>query len=139
MPGGPTLEVQSYLIFGGIKLGGYTLAGWFLNRAYKNSTANFFLVGLTRTVLGMIIGAGVGLAAFPVIVFLGGLGCLVYVLGLIPVRLFEWFVIIRIFYDRNQETRDKNWAYARSGTLWSFILDIPALVGFVSTGGFWIC
>lgn len=138
MPGGLSSPVQGYLAFSAVKLAGYSLAGWYLNRRYSNATAHFALVGITRTVVGMIFGAALGLLAFPLVLY-GGLGILVYVAGLVPIRLLEWWIVIRLFYDRSMLTKQKDWRYAGLGTAWSFALDIPALIGFVATGGFWIC
>jgi hypothetical protein len=138
MPGGLSNPVNGYLVFGAVKLAGYSLAGWRLNRSYPDATANFAVVGITRTVIGMLFGAVLALLAFP-FVMLGGLGILVYVAGLIPVRLLEWWIIILLFYDRKKITKQKDWRNVGLGTAWSFALDIPALIGFVATGGFWIC
>jgi hypothetical protein len=138
MPGGLSSPVNGYLVFGAVKLAGYSLAGWRLNRSYSGATANFAVVGITRTVIGMLFGAGLALLAFPFIMF-GGLGILIYLVGLIPVRLLEWWIIVLLFYDRKMITKQKDWQNVGLGTAWSFALDIPALIGFVATGGFWIC
>ena len=138
MPGGLSNPVQGYLVFSAVKLGGYTLAGWYLNRRYSSTTAHFALVGVTRTIIGMVFGAGLALLAFPFFQF-GGLGILIYLVGLIPVRLVEWWIVIWFFYDRSLQTKQKDWRYVGLGSAWSFALDIPALIGFIATGGFWIC
>jgi hypothetical protein len=138
MPGGFENPVQGYLAFGAVKLAGYSLAAWRLNRGYPETGANFVVVGLTRTVIGMALGSVLGLLALPW-VLVGGLGVIVYYLGLIPVRLLEWWIIILLFYDRGAETKPKDWRYAGFGTAWSYALDIPALIGFFVTGGLWIC
>lgn len=138
MPGGLSNPVQGYLAFSAVKLAGYSLAGLYLNRRYSEAKANFGVVGITRTVVGMVFGGVLGLIALP-LVFVGGLGVVVYILGLIPVRLLEWWIIILLFYDRSIQTRQKDWRYAGFGTAWSFALDIPALIGFMATGGLWIC
>lgn len=136
MPGGLSNPVQGYLALGAVKLAGYSLAGWYLNRRYPAATAHFAVVGIARTVIGVVFGAALGL--LPLFLF-GTWGILVYIFGLIPVRLVEWWIIIRLFYDRSMQMKRKDWRYAGLGTAWSFALDIPALVGFVATGGFWIC
>lgn len=138
MPGGLSSSVNGYLVFGAVKLAGYSLAGWYLNRSYSGETASFAVVGITRTVIGMLFGAGLALLAFPFVMF-GGLGILIYIVGLVPVRLVEWWIIIWLFYDRSMMTKQRDWQYVGLGTAWSFTLDIPALIGFVATGGFWIC
>jgi hypothetical protein len=138
MPGGLSNSVNGYLVFGAVKLAGYSLVGWYLNRKYASATVSFAVVGLTRTVIGMLFGAGLALLSFPFVMF-GGLGILIYLVGLIPVRLIEWWIIIWLFYDRPMMTKQKDWQNVVLGTAWSFALDIPALIGFVATGGFWIC
>lgn len=139
MPGGISNPVQGYLAFSAVKLAGYTLAGWYLNRRYSNATAHFALVGLTRTIIGIVFGAALALATYFPISLFGIAGILVYILGLIPVRLLEWWIIIFIFYDRSMQSMPKDWRFAALGTAWSFALDIPALIGLVATAGFWIC
>jgi hypothetical protein len=67
------------------------------------------------------------------------LGILICLVALVPIRLLEWWIIIRVFYDRNTHQREKDWRYVWYGTGWSFLLDIPAIIGLFSTGGFWIC
>ena len=138
MPGGLSSSVNGYLVFGAVKLAGYSLAGWYLNRSYSGATASFAVIGITRTVIGMLFGAGLALLAFPFVMF-GGLGILIYLVGLTPVRLIEWWIIVLLFYDRSVMTKQKDWLNVGLGTAWSFALDIPALIGFVATGGFWIC
>jgi len=138
MPGGISSGDHNYLAFAVIKFAGYTLAAWHLNRRYADATSHFALVGITRTIIGMIFGAALGLVAYRLMVF-GGLGLLVFLVGLIPVRLIEWWIIIRLFYDQSMQNKEKDWKYVFLGTMWSFALDIPALLGFIGTGGFWIC
>jgi hypothetical protein len=40
MPGGFEDPVQGYLAFGAVKLAGYSLAAWRLNRSYPQAGAN---------------------------------------------------------------------------------------------------
>lgn len=138
MPGGLGDPVQGILIFTGIKLVGYTCAGLYLNRSYPDSKANIFAVGFLRTIIGIAFGTALAMFSFPFL-FVGGLGFLIYFFGLIPVRLLEWFIIIKIFYDRELGDRPKMWQNLAFGTGWSFLLDIPALAGFSFFGDFWIC
>lgn len=137
MPGGISNPVVGYITFTAVKLVGYSIAGLFLNNRYANSNSNFGLVGLVRTVIGIVFGGLLGLTSS--VLSDGGVGFYVYFFGLIPVRLLEWWIIIWLFYDRPLQTKPKNWFYAGLGTAWSFILDIPALVGFIATAGVWIC
>ena len=139
MPGGLANPIEGYLVFSAVKFGGYSLAAVALNRKYPESRHNVALVGAARTGIGMTVGTLLVLFAWPLVVFGGWWGVIAYFGGLIPARIFEWWLLILIFYDRGLKTKPKNWRYAGLGTAWSFLLDIPALVGLFSTGGFWIC
>ncbi len=135
MPGGLSNSVPGYLVFGAVKLTGYSLAGWFLNRRYSNPRPHFVVVGIARILIGMALGALFTLLVMP-LVLAGGLG--IALLGIIPVRMIEWWILIWCFYDRSLQTQRKDWRYACLGTAWSFVLDLPALIGIVDTGGFWL-
>lgn len=86
--------------------------------------------------LGLAFGTVLALLSFP-FVFVSGLGLAIYIVGLIPIRGLEWWIIIRGFYG------PKPWDEVKApiilGIVWSFLLDIPALVGLVYTASFWIC
>jgi hypothetical protein len=58
---------------------------------------------------------------------------------LAPIRMCEWLILLRLFFHRD-------WKWSRSlklaalGTVWSYVLDIPAIMAvFVIPGGAWIC
>ena len=138
MPGGLTNPIAGYVAFGAVKFGGYTLAAWRLNHSYPTQPRNVAAVGGTRTVIGMIIGTVIGFLLFPLF-FVGELGFIIYYLLFIPVRLFEWWLVLLLFYDRQLQTRPKDWRNAGLGTVWSYVLDAPALIGLLATGGLWIC
>ena len=138
MPGGMSEPIPGGLAFTGIKFVGYSLAGLYLNKSYPDSTAIFLTVGITRTIIGIVFGTILAMFSFP-FVFVSGIGLVIYVVGLIPVRLLEWFLIIRFFYDKNLEDKRKMWWNMFLGTVWSFLLDIPALIGLFVIGDFWIC
>ena len=122
MPGGLVEPLQGILAFTSIKFVGYSLAALYLNKSYPNSTNNFLVVGLVRTIIGIVFGIILTSISFP-FVFIGGLGFLVYILGLIPVRLLEWSILIRFFYDESVEDKHQLWKHKVLGTLWSFILE----------------
>jgi hypothetical protein len=138
MPGGIANIGQSYLTFASIKLIGYSVAGIILNRAYKSASHTFLVVGITRTIIGLVLGAVFGIMFLPIFM-LGPLGALIFLIALVPLRLLEWWTIIWLFYDRQTLQRGKDWRYVWYGTGWSFLLDIPAIIGIISVGGFWIC
>jgi hypothetical protein len=43
------------------------------------------------------------------------------------------------FYDRSLIDIAKGWRMVVLGTLWSYVLDAPAIFGFIATAGIWIC
>ena len=136
MPGGITFDAtQSYIAFSAIKLIGYSVAGLYLSRQYSNSESNFLIVGLFRTLLGVVFGVTVGIIGFWAL----DVALMVFLIGLIPIRFFEWWLTIRLFFDRNMENKRKLYNNSGIGIAWSFVLDIPAIFGFLATGGLWIC
>jgi|CXWL01.1.fsa_nt_gi hypothetical protein len=136
MPGGPVFdEPQSYAALAVVKLIGYSASAFFFNARYGNRKANPILFGVARTALGMLLGAAAGFAGL--IAF--ELAFIVFLLGLIPFRIFEWFLTLWVFYRKSENFRGTLATNVTLGIVWSFALDIPAIIGFIATGGFWIC
>lgn len=138
MPGGAT--ALGYAYFAGIKAAGYTLYAKELNRQYDPSVPpSVWKVGLTRTGIGMAVGAVYGgLLSFAPERLGDALGA-TFLVGLIPFRIFEWYFLIWLFY--RMETGRRGY---RAAILWgvivSFFLDAIGIVAaFVIPGGFWIC
>jgi hypothetical protein len=138
MPGGIDHPAVGYLTFCAVKFAGYSIAARFLSHRYARTDRNSLVVGGARTLIGMAAGAGcyAVLCAFPRITGPSGLG---YVAGLVPVRIAEWWLLLWLFYDRPLRQKAKDWRMAALGTVWSFVLDVPALVGLFFTGGLWVC
>jgi hypothetical protein len=122
--------------FAAVKLVGYTAAASFIKRRIPSSSASPWLVGGVRTVIGL--GAGIGAAYVA-----SQLGILRSEVGfyalLAPIRMCEWLILLRLFFHR-----DWNWSrslkLAALGTVWSYVLDIPAIMAvFAIPGGAWIC
>ncbi|MFT3742844.1 MAG: hypothetical protein QM785_00995 [Pyrinomonadaceae bacterium] len=136
MPGGPVFDApQSYVAFALVKLVGYSVSALFFNARYADSRANPILFGVARTALGMLLGAAVGFAGL--IEF--ELALVVFLSGLIPFRIFEWFLTLWFFYRRSENFQGTMASHITLGIVWSFVLDIPAIIGFIATGGYWIC
>ena len=136
MPGGPAFDsTQSYIAFAVVKFIGYSAVTNYFNHRHPDAYANPLLFGLTRTLLGMSLGAIVGLAGLVQM----ELALVVFLAGLIPFRIFEWYLTLRFFYRRSVEFKENLPVNIIVGVFWSFILDIPAIIGFIATGGFWIC
>lgn len=133
MPAGIEFDaVQSYAAMAGVKFVGYSLAGLYLNRLCQEVKHNFLVVGAGRTLLGILFGICVGIVGFWAL----DLAIYIFLLALIPVRLLEWWITIRVFYGQDAINVPR---YIALGTVWSFVLDIPAVMGFIATGGLWIC
>jgi hypothetical protein len=126
-----------FVYFAGVKLAGYTLAGEGLRRVYRAEKPKALLFGVARTALG--VAAGV---AFASIALRGGVDrseAFYYVL-LAPVRLAEWIFILWLFFDRRPASVGRLLGLAALGSLWSYVLDAPAIfAAFALPGGVWIC
>ena len=139
MPGGASSPAIGYLVFGGIKFAGYSLAARSISKRYQRPDRKAFVVGGTRTLIGVIAGAlYIGLLSFlpQKTIATGGF---VFLAGLLPMRIAEWWLLLWLFYDRGLERKRLGWRVVVLATLWSFALDIPAIAGAFFTGGFWIC
>jgi len=100
MPGGASSPAVGYLVFGGIKFAGYSLAARSISKRYQRTDRNAYAVGGTRTLIGMMAGAlYIGLLSFlpQKVVATGGL---VFLAGLLPMRIAEWWLLLWLFYDR---------------------------------------
>ena len=136
MPGEPIFdEPQSYIALAVVKFVGYTASAYFFNTHYGDRNANPILFGATRTALGMLLGAAVGFAGLITL----NLAFVVFLFGLIPFRIFEWYLTLWIFYRKSSNYSESLVTNIVLGIFWSFALDIPAIIGFIATGGFWIC
>ena len=137
MPGGFSDSI-GLLAFPAIKFAGYSAFALYLNSIYPNAKRNVLYIGLTRMLLGLGFGTALALLSFPFF-FVGSVGFFVYLLGLIPVRFLEWYIIIKGFYGPAAAETDVLMKPIWLGVLVSFLLDIPALIGLFAAGGFWIC
>lgn len=136
MPAGPVFdEPQSYIALAVVKFVGYSVSAFFFNSRFPDCKANPLLFGTARTLLGMLLGAAVGFAGLVTL----ELAFLVFMLGLIPFRVFEWFTTLWLFYRKSERFRGSRTESITFGIIWSFVLDIPAAIGFLATGGLWIC
>ena len=155
MPAGPTS--LGFVYFAGVKLAGYTVAGCALNWLYGRTVcrgpvmfhgegveiiahkpvayANPVLFGIMRTMLG-ILG---GLAIYAIGAIISEDYRLFYLI-LAPIRYAEWLLIIWWFYGRASPGVLRLAGYSLFGSIWSCILDIPAVAAiFLLPKGCWIC
>lgn len=61
------------------------------------------------------------------------------IVGLVPIRLGEWWLLVWWLFDRPLARRALGWRVALLGTVGSFVLDAPAVAGFLQTSGFYVC
>jgi hypothetical protein len=148
MPAGIEHPVLGYLSFVGVKFVGYSMAARAISWSYGRSDLNSFMVGGARTLIGMATGAAYfGLTAAAASWGLGPLargpstvrGELFYLAGLLPLRIAEWWLLLWIFYDRQFREVWKDWRTVGLAIAWSYVLDAPAILGFLAVGKFWVC
>ena len=140
MPFGPS--PFGFIYFAGIKAVGYCAAGGVLNRLYEDTEGPpqklALAVGLTRTAIGVI--AGVTYGALWIWVKPQTASFVPYFIGLLPIRLAEWLMVIWIFYDRPLVLRTLDAKAVAGGTIWSYVLDAIGIAAtFVLPGGIWVC
>lgn len=139
MPAGLDNPAVGYMAFCTVKFAGYSLAARILSNSYNLVGRSSLMIGGVRTLIGMAVGAAY-FGTWYLIANAGGSEAgLIYFAGLLPVRIGEWWLIIWLFYDRERNQRSKDWRAVGLGTLWSYMLDAPALIGFLITGGFSVC
>lgn len=105
----------------------------------KPSSLQPMLVGLLRTLIGISIGTLYWRMTDPLIGAYHGQGILLIELGLFPIRVLEWWLLLRIAYDPRLHRGSTCWNIVAQGIGVSFLLDIPAVFGFCITGGVSIC
>ena len=138
MPGGP-LPV-GIAAFTAVKFSGYTVAAIQLKKSYQRESPNPLLIGGARTALGIGVGVAYASASAALVSLLGYGSWPLFLLGLVPVRLAEWFFIILVFFEHPIKNSARAFKLSAVGMAWSFLLDVPALLAlFYIPGGFWIC
>ncbi len=135
MPAGPAPFGLVY--FAAVKLAGYTAAAIVLKRRFPESTAPPWLVGVVRTVIGLAAGFGAVFTAEHLGILRSEVGF--YAL-LAPIRMCEWLFLLALFFRRPKWEWTQSLKMAALGTLWSYVLDVPAVLAVFSLpGGAWIC
>jgi hypothetical protein len=132
-------SVGSYVALAAVKAAAYTAYAGILNRRHDGQHAAL-VVGGVRTAIGMAIGG----AYFWSILELTGkpppeaLGFWTYWASLLPLRVAEWWILLRLFYPSASLGRRKL-APISWGTGVSYLADVPATLGWLVTGGLSIC
>jgi hypothetical protein len=124
--------------FAAVKLCGYSVAGVYLNRRYASRRpASPWVVGVVRTGIGLVV--GIGAIALASSLSIARSEVLFYVL-LAPIRVGEWLLLLAIFFERPWSSWSRALKFAGLGSLWSYVLDAPAIAAaFSLPGGVWIC
>lgn len=134
MPFGP--GPVGFIAFVVVKLGGYAGAARMLGRSYQVPT-NSWKVGAVRTAIGLAAGTAyfgvwslTNFAPDPVLWFV----------GLLPIRVVEWAVLLRLFFEKTFLGSSRSWKYSVYGSAWSYALDfVSVAAAFVIPGGVWVC
>ena len=146
MPGGPMPLGFAY--FAGVKLAGYSTYAALLNRQEflaqsPCSKPSAWKAGIVRTGIGVAVGTAVGVGFWKLVPPEGWAarhGDILFISGLVPVRILEWYFFLRLLYRKcDLSTRSKAFIVAL-GIVASFLLDaVGVLAMFVLPGGAWIC
>lgn len=122
------------VIYALIKISGYSLFAKYLNALFAKQQ-NIWKVGLIRTILGVVLGLAhnalffsffnISMGRSPI----GGEGTYLFFIFLILLRITEWGLIIYWFYSKKLDKKARIFKAISLGIIWSFILDIPLLMG----------
>ena len=140
MPMGP--GPIAFAAFVGVKFIGYTAAAKLLQRKYDAPQVSYMKVGSARTGLGIAAGLAYGAIWMFATRNTAGAGpsMLWYFLGLVPVRMGEWSLILWFFFGRKDPDWTRLLAFAGLGSLWSYALDAVGVgTAIVIPGGMWVC
>jgi hypothetical protein len=136
-----------FAYFAGVKLAGYTGYSALLNRtrAVTRSacrTPAAWKSGLVRTGIGIVVGIMVGLGFWKVVPhqFLTNYGDILFFVGLVPVRVLEWYFFLWLLYRHCDLDRTSKAKFIFFGIVISFLLDaIGFFAMLIVPGGAWVC
>ena len=138
MPAGVSNPAIGYAAFCAVKLCGYSLAARFISRSYDQHQRSAWTIGAARTGIGIVAGALYYGAVLLVAAHVARDASWIYLLGFVPIRVLEWWLLLWLFYDRRLEQKSKGWRIVALATHCSYVVDIPAIAGLYVTGGMWI-
>lgn len=135
MPLGPSPTI-GLIAYTTIKVIGYSWVGWKLNQCYQKTNPRPYLFGIARTVLGLVV----GITTIYILRKINSNQGAIFVICLIPIRFFEWFIIIYVFYERFDFSFKRLSKYSLVGIIFSFLFDIPVIASIlIIPGGYWVC
>ena len=163
MPAGP--GELGYAYFAGVKFIGYSAycrfalqrkqkaqlpdaspvaAGSLSSGQADTSTSEIspWIAGAVRTAIGIVVGAVVGVTFWKIPFFAhrDNLDELLFFSLLVPVRVGEWWLLMRIFYKGLLQHRTLAIIMIIAGILVSFGLDALGVVAaWILPGGMWVC
>src|SRR5215471_4611092 len=114
MPMGPSLGGFAY--FAGTKFLGYSAFAHWLRKEFddpESGPARTFKIGGMRTLIGVGVGIcyGLSISVIGATIRSESLGLAVFFVGLVPVRLGEWYLLLRLaFHDKVREYPQTRWA-----------------------------
>lgn len=121
---------MGYFYLAVIKAGGYLGAAYFLTRIYHSDAhLRMWIVALTRLLLGLTVGLAYG--GLWILVTRHreiGSNLTLYLWLLLPIRIAEWLVILRFFFDKSLTRHIKSYLLATAGAFWSYALDGLAIM-----------
>lgn len=129
-----------------VKVVGYTIfaALWLGPALGDRGKSVAVAVGASRAVAGVIGAVMYGLALQLGLKKLGAaapsgpLMPVLFYLGLLPVRLVEWKLVLAAFYDGRKGAASRGRLY-RDCLVCSYLLDVPAILVTLLSGGFSFC
>jgi hypothetical protein len=134
MPAGIENPVLGYMAFTSIKFIGYSLFYYGLSKFYTSAFKwPWYSNGGIRCLIGMIVGVPFGLISnYDPAYFLP-----IYLSILLILRFGEWYVSLSL--SSKQMPFSQKAKLCVPGVFASYLLDLPALFGFLIAGGFWVC
>ena len=147
MPAGPAALGFAY--FAAVKVAGYSsYCRWAIQPRLPSSAPgasappNALWAGTARTLLGIAFGAVAGLAFWkiPYTSTHDAAADTLFFAMLIPVRILEWWLLLRILYRHFPLSAAPSRHLIGFGILVSFALDLIGIAAaFILPGGIWIC
>src|ERR1700745_1758544 len=146
MPFGP--EPLGFGYFVAAKFAGYSCYSAIVNRseslqAENAPKPNALLAGLLRTLIGAAIGVLLGISYWRLAArfsAIESLGVPIFFALLLPVRIFEWYLLWYLLYRKLQLDNGVRSAFIFAGIIISFALDaVGTLARLVGPGGVWVC
>lgn len=143
MPMGPA--PAGFLYFVGVKFAGYSGCAHLLRaKLYDDlesgGTTRTLKIGGARTGIGIVAGIAYGFLALSTGWFRGNAGAGLYLLGLLPVRIAEWWLLLWLFFGKQIRDDGNLFWGVTIGIAVSYVLDaIGIAAAFVLPGGMWVC